>query len=59
MLSEYDLLEDCSSCIKALSTQAEKLHFLIHAMLKTSQLETGIIAVSPRQMLKGYQLLRR
>ncbi len=49
LLSEYELPEDGSICAKALSTQAEKLNFLIQALLKTSQLETGIITVSPRQ----------
>ncbi|AET57407.1 signal transduction histidine kinase [Paenibacillus terrae HPL-003] len=49
LLSEYELPEDGSICVKALSTQAEKLNFLIQALLKTSQLETGIITVSPRQ----------
>ncbi|MGW8959344.1 sensor histidine kinase [Paenibacillus sp. NPDC055715] len=49
LLSEYELPEDGSICVKALSTQAEKLNFLIQALLKTSQLETGMIKVSPRQ----------
>ncbi|MET3209059.1 UNVERIFIED_CONTAM: signal transduction histidine kinase [Paenibacillus sp. PvR008] len=49
LLSEYELPEDGSICVKALSTQAEKLNFLIQALLKTSQLETGMITVSPRQ----------
>lgn len=49
LLSEYELSQDASTCVKALSTQAEKLNFLIQALLKTSQLETGIITVSPRQ----------
>lgn len=49
LLSEYKLPEDGSICVKALSTQAEKLNFLIQALLKTSQLETGMITVSPRQ----------
>ncbi|WP_179030695.1 sensor histidine kinase [Paenibacillus kribbensis] len=49
LLGEYELPEDGSICVKALSTQAEKLNFLIQALLKTSQLETGMITVSPRQ----------
>ncbi|TKH46464.1 two-component sensor histidine kinase [Paenibacillus terrae] len=49
LLSEHDLPEDSSSCLKALSIQAEKLNFLIHALVKISRLETGIIKVSPRQ----------
>lgn len=49
ILSEYELPQDGSTCVKALSTQAEKLHFLIHALMKTSRLETGIIKLIPRQ----------
>ncbi|OMF77327.1 sensor histidine kinase [Paenibacillus peoriae] len=49
LLGEYELPEDGSICVKALSTQAEKLNFLIQALLKTSQLETGMITVSPGQ----------
>ncbi|MBJ8192387.1 sensor histidine kinase, partial [Bacillus cereus] len=49
LLSEYELSQDTSTCVKALSAQAEKLNFLIHALVKTSRLETGIITVSPRR----------
>ena len=49
LLSGYELSQDASTCVKALSTQAEKLNFLIQALLKTSQLEAGIITVSPRR----------
>ncbi|WP_068503217.1 sensor histidine kinase [Paenibacillus kribbensis] len=49
LLGEYELPEDGSICVKALSTQAEKLNFLVQALLKTSQLETGMITVSPSQ----------
>ncbi|MDQ0050005.1 signal transduction histidine kinase [Paenibacillus polymyxa] len=49
LLSEYELSQDTSTCVKALSAQAEKLNFLIQALLKTSRLETGIITVSPRR----------
>jgi len=49
LLSEHELPEDCTICIKALSSQAEKLNFLISALVKTSRLETGIITVSPKQ----------
>jgi signal transduction histidine kinase len=48
LLSEYELPKDCIVCVKALSAQAEKLNFLISALLKTSRLETGIISVSPK-----------
>ncbi|WP_442436534.1 sensor histidine kinase [Paenibacillus peoriae] len=49
LLSEYELSQDAFTCVKALSAQAEKLNFLIHALVKTSRLETGIITVSPRR----------
>ncbi|TGE34760.1 hypothetical protein E4K67_28905 [Desulfosporosinus fructosivorans] len=38
LLSEHELPEDCVVCVKALSTQAEKLNFLIRALVKTSRL---------------------
>jgi len=49
LLSEHELPEDCIVCVKALSSQAEKLNFLISALVKISRLETGIITVSPEQ----------
>ena len=48
LLNEYNLPEDCAICTKALSTQAEKLNFLVSALVKTSRLETGIITVTPK-----------
>lgn len=48
LLGEYHLPEDGATCVKALSAQAEKLSFLIDALVKTSRLETGIITVSPQ-----------
>lgn len=49
LLSEHELPQDCAICVKALSTQAEKLNFLIGALVKTSRLETGIITVNPKK----------
>lgn len=49
LLSEYELPENCSVCVKALSYQAEKLNFLIGALVKISRLETGIITVNPKK----------
>ncbi|NQX48480.1 HAMP domain-containing histidine kinase [Paenibacillus tritici] len=49
LLSEFKLPEDGSTCVRALSAQAEKLHFLIHALMKTSRLETGIIKLNAKQ----------
>lgn len=47
LLSEHELPEVCRPCVEALSSQAEKLNFLIGALVKTSRLETGIIRVKP------------
>ena len=49
LLGEHKLPEDCAVCVKALSTQAEKLDFLIGALVKMSRLEAGIITVNPRR----------
>jgi len=49
LLDEYKLPKDCAVCVKALSAQAEKLDFLIGALVKTSRLETGIITVCPQK----------
>ncbi len=48
LLSEHDLPDDCAVCARALSAQAEKLGFLIGALVKMSRLETGILTVSPK-----------
>lgn len=47
LLGEHELPEDCRLCVNALYSQAEKLDFLIGALVKTSRLESGIIAVRP------------
>ncbi|MCM1566707.1 MAG: HAMP domain-containing histidine kinase [Dehalobacter sp. 4CP] len=49
LLSEHELPEDGKACMQALSAQAEKLNFLISALVKTSRLETGIMTVSPKE----------
>ena len=49
LLSEHELPEDCATCVHALTNQAEKLNFLIGALVKLSRLETGLITVSPKQ----------
>ena len=49
LLCEHELPEDCAVCVKALSAQAEKLDFLIGALVKTSRLESGIITVNPQR----------
>jgi signal transduction histidine kinase len=48
LLGERELPEDSFDCVKALSAQAEKLNFLIGALVKASRLEAGIVAVSPK-----------
>ena len=49
LLAEQDLPQDCRSYIAALESQAEKLQMLIEALVKTSRLETGIIALNPQR----------
>ncbi len=56
LLGEYDLPEDGAVCTRALSAQAEKLNFLISALVKTSRLETGIITVLPKEELVQHLL---
>lgn len=48
LLGEKKLPEDCESCVNALSSQAEKLSFLIGSLVKTSRLETGIVSLNPK-----------
>ena len=47
LLSEQPLSEEGQICAQALNEQAEKLRFLIEALVKMSRLETGVIAVTP------------
>ena len=47
LLEEQPLSPQGHSCAQALSTQAEKLQALIEALVKTSRLETGILALHP------------
>lgn len=47
LLSEQDLPEESRRCAAALERQAEKLRFLIESLIKTSRLETGILALRP------------
>lgn len=51
LLGERELDEESRVCVKALAAQAEKLSFLIGALVKTSRLETGIINVVPKPEL--------
>ncbi|MGN0587465.1 MAG: sensor histidine kinase [Oscillospiraceae bacterium] len=47
LLSEQDINEQARSCAESIGEQAEKLSFLIAALVKLSRLETGVIALSP------------
>lgn len=47
LLEEQNLPPESAGCVKALNGQADKLNFLIQALVKTSRLETGIIALAP------------
>ena len=48
LLSEQDLPPEGRRCAQALEAQAEKLRFLIEALVKTSRLETGILTLHPK-----------
>lgn len=47
LLEEQHLPEESAACVSALRGQAEKLSFLIAALLKLSRLETGVITLHP------------
>ena len=47
LLAEQKLPKESRSCVFALEGQAEKLQVLIEALVKTSRLETGVIALRP------------
>lgn len=48
LLEEQGLSEESRACVTALEGQAEKLQSLIDALVKTSRLETGILALHPQ-----------
>ncbi len=48
LLEEQDLPPEGRACAKALERQAEKLRFLIDALVKTSRLEAGILVLHPK-----------
>lgn len=48
LLSEQPLTPQGKDCAAAISAQAEKLQALIEALVKTSRLETGILALHPQ-----------
>ena len=48
LLGDKPLPDDCRDCVQALSAQADKLRFLIEALVKAGRLETGVITVHPK-----------
>lgn len=48
LLSEQPLPEESRACVTALEGQAEKLQSLIEALVKTSRLESGVLALHPQ-----------
>ena len=48
LLSEQVLPQNARDCVVPLNEQAEKLRFLIDALVKTSRLETGIFSLHPQ-----------
>ena len=49
LLGEQSLPAESEPCVKALSSQAEKLSFLIGSLVKTSRLEAGVFTLSPKR----------
>ena len=49
LLAEQKLPRESADCVKALSSQAEKLSFLIGSLVKTSRLEAGVFTLHPKQ----------
>lgn len=47
LLAEQSLTHQGTECVQAISAQADKLQTLIEALVKTSRLENGILAVHP------------
>lgn len=49
LLGEQQLPPECRDYVALLESQVEKLRSLIDALIKTSRLETGIVALHPRK----------
>ncbi|MGN0684759.1 MAG: sensor histidine kinase [Gemmiger sp.] len=47
LLAEQSLTPQGTECVQAISAQADKFQILIEALVKTSRLENGILAVHP------------
>lgn len=50
LLAEQPLTPQGTECVQAISAQADKLQPLIEALVKTSRLENGILAVHPEPL---------
>ena len=48
LLAERELTPEARGCVELLEQQAEKLRALIDALVKTSRLETGVLAMHPQ-----------
>ena len=53
LLLEKELPEDAKHCAEQVHAQAEKLQFLIGALVQTSRLENGIIKLHPAEQPVG------
>lgn len=49
LLKEQELTDEARQNVELLETQTQKLNFLIASLVKLSRLETGIIALHPRE----------
>ncbi|MBP5453307.1 MAG: HAMP domain-containing histidine kinase, partial [Lachnospiraceae bacterium] len=49
LLMESDLTNEQRESLEAISSEAEKLRFLVDALVKLSRLENGILALSPEK----------
>ncbi|MBO4749619.1 MAG: HAMP domain-containing histidine kinase [Lachnospiraceae bacterium] len=49
LLQEKELGEDCQGLVNEIRKQSEKLEFLIQSLVKTSRLETGTFAMTPKE----------
>ena len=56
LLAERELDPEARGCVDALEQQAEKLRTLIDALVKTSRLETGMLALRPERNPLGPML---
>lgn len=48
LLGEEDLTEEQSQLTEQIAASGEKLNFLIHSLVKTSRLESGILKIEPK-----------